>query len=144
MLSMLNTPVVLILLFRFTNGMFSTLYYLRGQPGHLDTLLETMRQCRSNFRVVRITWRWPQTLESLCGCANQKAVRGCSARKAHLSVSLPLTLTECHCTLSHVTLPTRKPWTPISSKKGAMPLLTSKRWQTSWTEGRRRPGEGEK
>lgn len=70
MLSMLNTTVVLVVLFRFTNGMFSTLFmgnsitwnYLRGQPGHLDTLLETTRQCLSNFRVVRITWRWPQTL----------------------------------------------------------------------------------
>lgn len=31
--------------------------YLRGQPGHLDTLPETTRQCPSNFRVLRITWR---------------------------------------------------------------------------------------
>lgn len=86
---------------------------------------------------------------TLCRTAparSQKAVRGffTPERKGPCrSFSL---LLKCHFSWSqrHSFLLGESPWIPILSRKGAVPLLTSKLWLMSWTGELRRRGDGEK
>lgn len=77
----------------------------------------------TDFRVLKITWRWPRPLCVALRLRHPEGPeRGCPERKARL---FPCASVSSLC--STLLSPGREPWIPILSKKGEAPLLMSKR-----------------